>query len=354
MVRRAAPVLVLAGGWCAWTVLGARLERPSDNVALLVVALVAMPLAAGIVIALAAGFHDNRPVLVGTAAIGLALAVGGTLTDLPTMAGPRQDPVRRRASGCCSSRCSSGAWHVAVVALLVIGVDTYSVFAGPTKQLLESGDDVVSTFTVPLTAPGMYGAAGIGITDFLFLGLFCGAALHWRLRPRLTLPLCALSFSASVVVAQLLDRSVPALPLLSLAFVLPNIGRLRPSAPDRPWELRTHARDDGELPAQRRRAARPAEPLGVRAGRLLGAARPADRARRDRRDRRRRQLRRPAADPHRRARGTRRPARPRSRPPAAARSPTSRARCARSSRRWRSTPAAATPTASPRRSRPGA
>ena len=87
--------------------LGAQLDRPSDNVALLVVALVALPLATGIVLALAAGFHDQRPVLVGTTAVGLALAVGGTLADLPTVAGPRQDPRRRRARHARSSRCSS-------------------------------------------------------------------------------------------------------------------------------------------------------------------------------------------------------------------------------------------------------
>jgi hypothetical protein len=219
-------------------VLGARLERPSDNVALLVVALVAMPLGSGIVVALATGFHDNRPVLVGTTVIGLGLAVGGTVADLPTLAGLGK-MLGAGALGMLFVPLLERASHVAMVALLVIAVDTYSVFAGPTKQLLESGDDVVSTFTVPFTAPGAYGAAGIGITDFLFLGLFCGAAMHWRLRPRLTLPLCGLSFSASIAVAQALDRSVPALPLLSLAFVLPNIGRLRPGAPDRPWELRT-------------------------------------------------------------------------------------------------------------------
>jgi hypothetical protein len=219
-------------------VLAAEFHRPSDNVGLLVVAVVALPLGAGIVVALAAGFHDHGPVLAGVAVAGLLLAAGGTLADYPTPAGLGK-MLAAGALGMLFLPLLDRAWHVAVVALLVIGVDTYSVFAGPTKRLLESGDDVVSTFTVPFTAPGLYGAAGIGITDFLFLGLFCGAALHWRLRPWLTITLCALSFSASIAVAQVLDRSVPALPLLSLAFVLPNIGRFRPGAPDRPWELRT-------------------------------------------------------------------------------------------------------------------
>ena len=152
------------------------------------------------------------------------------------------------------------AWHVAVVALLVIGVDTYSVFAGPTKQLLEQGDDVISTFTVPLTAPGMYGAAGIGITDFLFLGLFCGAALHWRLRPRLTLPLCGSRSRRRSWSPSCWTAPCPRLPLLSLAFVLPNIGRLRPSAPD--------VRGSCARFPRRRRTRRATPPRGPTAGSL--------------------------------------------------------------------------------------
>lgn len=239
MVRRAAPLLAVSAGWCAWTVFGAHLDRPSDDVALLVVALVALPLASGIVIALAAGFHGRRRELVAIALLGAGVAVAGTLLEYPTPTGLGK-MLAAGAAGLLFVPLLDRAWHVAVVALLVIGVDTYSVFAGPTKQLLDSGnEDVISTFTVPLTAPGLYGAASLGVTDFLFLGLFCGAALHWRLRPRLTMALCGASFSASLLIAHLADRAVPALPLLSLAFILPNLGRFRPSAPDRPWEAAT-------------------------------------------------------------------------------------------------------------------
>ena len=235
-------------------------------------------------LALAAGFHDQRPVLIGTTAVGLVLAVGGTLADLPTAAGLGKI-LAAGALGMLFIPLLDRPWHVAVVALLVIAVDTYSVFAGPTKQLLEQGDDVISTFTVPLTAPGMYGAAGIGITDFLFLGLFCGAALHWRLRPRLTLPLCALSFSASIAVAQL---ARPLRARAAAAFAGVRAAQHRAAAAER---TRTGRGSCARIPPRpRTRGATPprdptAAPLDVRAGRLLGAARPADRTGRDRRHR---------------------------------------------------------------------
>ena len=239
MVRRAAAVLILAGAWCAWTVLAARLDRPSStNAVLAAVALIALPLATGIVAALAVGFHDRQRELIGTAAIGWALALAGTLTHYPTVAGLGKI-LGAGALGLLFVGLLLEAWHVAVVAVLVMIVDTYSVFAGPTKRLLESGGTAVSAFTVPITGPGLYAAAGLGVIDFLFLGLFCGAALGWRLQPRLTIPLCMLSFSASVVIAVHEHRSVPALPLLSLAFLLPNVRRFLPGAPDRPWEERT-------------------------------------------------------------------------------------------------------------------
>jgi hypothetical protein len=235
-------------------VLGARLERPSTNVALVVVAFVALPLATGIVVALAVAFHADRRALVGVAAIGWTLAVAGTLTHLQTMAGLGKI-LGAGAFGLLFVGLLEKAWHVAAVAVLVIGVDIYSVFAGPTKQLLESGGSAVSTFTVPITGPGLYAAAGLGVVDFLFLGLFSGAALDWRLRPRLTIPLCMLSFSVTLAVAVHEHRSVPALPLLSLAFLLPNVGRFRPSGHDRPWELRTRPATTAN--ARRNAAGRP-------------------------------------------------------------------------------------------------
>ena len=106
------------------------------------VALVALPLATGIVAALAAGFYDQRRVLAVVVAAGWALALAGTLTEYQTIAGLGKI-LGAGALGLLFVGLLEKAWHVAAVAVLVIGVDTYSVFAGQTKHLLESGGAAV-------------------------------------------------------------------------------------------------------------------------------------------------------------------------------------------------------------------
>ena len=356
MVRRAAPVLALAAAWCAWTVFGARLDRPSRRRRAPGRRRSSrLPLARVSCSRSAAGFHDQRPVLIGTTAIGLVLAVGGTLADLPTVGGSGQDRSRAGALGMLFIPLLDRAWHVAVVALLVIGVDTYSVVRGTDEA-----------------------AAGVGRRRDLDVHRAPDRARRVRRgrprRHRLPVPRPLLRRGAALAAAAAADdralrvcRSRRRSPSRSCWIARcprcrcsrwPSCcrtsgasGRARPTGP---WELRTHPATTANSRAQRRRATRPPQPLGVGPGRLLGAARPADRAGRDRRHRRRRQLRRPAADPRRGARRPGRPARPRSgRVPRRDRARAAD-RCARSCRPWRSTPAAATPTASRRRSRPAA
>ena len=112
--------------------------------------------------------------------------------------------------------------------MLVAVVDMYSVFAGPTKEIVEERPDVLDKVGIAFAAPGYEQAAVIGTTDFIFLGLLGGAALRYDLRPRLTLPLLALSFSVTLLLTYWLERELPALPLLSAAFLLPNLDRVLP------------------------------------------------------------------------------------------------------------------------------
>ena len=210
------------------------------------------------------------------------------------------------------------------------------------------------------TAPGYDGAAVIGTTDFVFLGLLGGAALRCDLRPRLTLPLLrALVLGVDAAAHAARSRPCPALPLLSrrsccptsdaaVELAGPAVGADRPAT-------RANARP------QRRRDGRPRAPLGAGARRLLAAAgRGTCRAGRERRGLRRRQLRRPAAAPawpsapgaSTCSTSTRRPA-------AAAVAPGPRAERAPRAACWRSTPAAGcadriVATRRPRRARPAA
>ena len=63
--------------------------------------------------------------------------------------------------------------------------------------------------------------SGLGTSDVLFFSLYLAAAIGYRLRVRLTLVAMVASFVATVAIA-LWSRALPALPLLSLAFLAVN------------------------------------------------------------------------------------------------------------------------------------
>jgi hypothetical protein len=116
---------------------------------------------------------------------------------------------------------------VAGVAFVIPWVDAYSVWAGPTRTIVSERPEVFSAVAFALPVPGERGAAQLGPPDLLFFALFLAAAARFRLRPELTWLLMALSFGATLAVAQALEVSgLPALPGLSLAFLAANGDRL--------------------------------------------------------------------------------------------------------------------------------
>jgi hypothetical protein len=116
----------------------------------------------------------------------------------------------------------SVAW-VLLVAILIVPVDTYSVFQGPTKVIVEEQPQIFDALSIAFPLPGEHNSAQLGLPDVLFFALFLGAAVRFALRPGPTWVLMALSFAATLALAVAFDISgLPALPLLSLAFLLAN------------------------------------------------------------------------------------------------------------------------------------
>jgi hypothetical protein len=112
---------------------------------------------------------------------------------------------------------------IAVVAALV---DAFSVLtaAGPTHTLLTRAPQVVGYFAVAMTWFGYSyrdAYSAIGTSDLVFFSLYLGAVLEFRLRVTLTVVAMTASFLLTVVLA-LWARALPALPLLSAAFLLAN------------------------------------------------------------------------------------------------------------------------------------
>jgi len=118
------------------------------------------------------------------------------------------------------------SWIV-LVALLIIPVDIYSVARGPTKKITESQPQVFDALSISFPIPGEHNAAELGLPDVLFFSLFLAAAQRFGLRLGWTWVATALSFGTTLALAMAFDvTGLPALPLLSVAFVAVNADRL--------------------------------------------------------------------------------------------------------------------------------
>jgi hypothetical protein len=116
----------------------------------------------------------------------------------------------------------SASW-VVIVALIVPWVDAYSVWRGPTSNIVHNHRQVFTTLSFAFPIPGEDNAANLGLPDLLFFGLFLGAAARFALRPLLTWACLVASFGCTIALAVLFDLAgLPALPLLALSFLLPN------------------------------------------------------------------------------------------------------------------------------------
>jgi hypothetical protein len=227
--RASAAAVAVGTLWVLSAVLLAALPESGRALGTTVVGLVSVPLAAGTAVGYALrAWLDRRAVAAVTVAAAAILAASAALDWAP---GSALGKVLVGASlGLLAATVMEEPWNVALIAVLVVGVDIYSVFLGPTRKIVEDAPGLLSALTVPLAGPGRPRAALIGITDFVFLALFCAAALRFRLRPALTLPLLVASLTATILLTAALDRALPALPLLSAAFLLPNVRAFRPSS----------------------------------------------------------------------------------------------------------------------------
>jgi hypothetical protein len=119
---------------------------------------------------------------------------------------------------------------VVFVALLIPWIDAYSVWRGPTSNIVSRHPHVFTSLSFALPIPGEHDAARLGPPDLLFFALFLAAAARFRLRVFWTWLALALSFGATLAIAVGGDISgLPALPGLSIAFLGVNADLLMPT-----------------------------------------------------------------------------------------------------------------------------
>jgi hypothetical protein len=112
---------------------------------------------------------------------------------------------------------------VLLVALLIVPVDIYSVARGPTKVIVEQQPQVFDALSIAFPIPGEPTSAQLGLPDCLFFALFLAACGGFGLRTLPSWVAMTLSFGATLTIAVEWDVSgLPALPLLSVAFVAVN------------------------------------------------------------------------------------------------------------------------------------
>jgi hypothetical protein len=112
------------------------------------------------------------------------------------------------------------------IALLVALVDAYSVAAGPTHEIVAHHPGVLDDLALNLRVLGTYGVVQIGVSDFIFFALFTAAAARLALHRRLGWAAMTASFGTTILLADHYTLALPALPLLSAAFLAANAGVL--------------------------------------------------------------------------------------------------------------------------------
>lgn len=108
-----------------------------------------------------------------------------------------------------------------IVAVAVVS-DLFSVFAGPTKTLVEEDSPLLDLLLLVFPTFGSVLGFGLGVSDFIFLALFAAASRSLNLRYLATLLCLCFAIFLAVTAGLLLERPLPALPFVAIAFVLVN------------------------------------------------------------------------------------------------------------------------------------
>jgi hypothetical protein len=183
----------------------------------------------------AGGYTTPRLLALGavSAAVGLSAAFLARPEDLESSSGVSillalsvADFSRILAAACVGIALARYITSVGVVLLIVLAAiasDLFSVFAGPTRVLVQEDSPVLDGLLLVFPTFGSALGFGLGVSDFIFLALFAAASRFLDLRYAGTLlGVCFAAFLA-VTAGLLLQRPLPALPFIAVAFVIVNV-----------------------------------------------------------------------------------------------------------------------------------
>ncbi len=213
-----------------------RLDTPLLAARIAAYALVLIPVSLllhGFLVA-AGGYATSRLLALGavSAALGLSSAFLASPEDLANGSGVLvllalcvADLSRILAAACLGislARYVTSVGTVLIIVLAAIVSDIFSVFAGPTRVLVQEDSPILDGLLLIFPTFGSALGFGLGLSDFIFLALFAAASRFLNLRYVATLlGICFTAFLA-VTAGLLLERPLPALPFIAIAFVLVN------------------------------------------------------------------------------------------------------------------------------------
>jgi hypothetical protein len=112
---------------------------------------------------------------------------------------------------------------VVLVASIIPWVDAYSVWRGPTKQIVEHHANVFGVLSFAFPVPGEHAAANLGVPDLLFFALFLAAASRFGLRVYATWVCLVAALGLTIAATVWWDLGgLPALPGIAIGFLVPN------------------------------------------------------------------------------------------------------------------------------------
>lgn len=216
---RAAALLALAGALGAWYELAPHVRPLTLWPSVAVVSLVLMPAMFGLALIALPLWHSRRllPLAAGLVIVAVVLSVLPT----PIPATFAKFAAMTTIGWAFLSLFEALSWVVGV-ACIIPWVDAYSVWRGPTKEITTHHASVFTSLSIAFVVPGG-SAARLGLPDVMFFAVFLAASARFGLRPFASWVGMTAALGLTIVLTSVWDvNGLPALPGISLGFLLPN------------------------------------------------------------------------------------------------------------------------------------
>ncbi|MFL5844624.1 MAG: hypothetical protein ACJ762_08025 [Solirubrobacteraceae bacterium] len=226
MVRRPAALLgATVVALVYFLVAGELPDLGSGDAAVLVAGLVGVGFVAAIVLGVAAAGEELFPLtllFLGSFMLVAGMDAAGAGSSVSAF-----EAVAAGTFGVLLGRWLAAPAVAFAIPIFVAIIDAWSVASGPSSRLSESGARGAAelSFDLPAWGDAPGAASRLGLVDAIFLAMFSVWAARFGLRRRATAVGMVAGLFAAVILSVLLDRAVPALPLVAVGYWIANLDR---------------------------------------------------------------------------------------------------------------------------------